>query len=56
VPRVVGMSVDRAQAKLERLHLKVKVTGGSSGRVVAQSLPAETAAAPGLEITLTVKA
>jgi penicillin-binding protein 1A len=55
VPRVVGLGVARAKAKLERLHLKVSVKGGDTGRVTAQSVPASTAAAAGLEITLTVK-
>jgi beta-lactam-binding protein with PASTA domain len=55
VPRVVGLGVARAKAKLERLHLKVSVKGGDTGKVTAQSVPASTAAAAGLEITLTVK-
>jgi penicillin-binding protein 1A len=55
VPRVVGLSLAKAQAKLGRLGLKVSVKGGSHGRVVAQSLPAHTASARGLPIVLTVK-
>jgi hypothetical protein len=51
----VGLSLARAQARLAHLHLKVRVEGGTRGRVVAQSLPAQTAAAPGISITLTVK-
>jgi penicillin-binding protein 1A len=51
VPRVVGMSVARARAKLARLHLAVHVDG--RGKVAKQSLRPGTAAAPGLEITLT---
>jgi penicillin-binding protein 1A len=54
VPRVIGMRVARAKAKLERLHLKVSVKGGDTGKVTAQSVPANTAAEPGLAITLTV--
>ena len=45
----------RAQARLAHLHLRVHVKGGTRGRVVAQSLPAQTAAAPGISLTLTVK-
>jgi hypothetical protein len=56
VPSVLGLGLGRARAKLARLHLKVTVTGGSAGRVVAQSIPPHTAAAPGLAIRLTVKA
>jgi penicillin-binding protein 1A len=54
VPRVVGMRVARAKAKLERLHLKVSVKGGDTGKVTVQSVPSSTAAAPGLAITITV--
>jgi len=50
------MPLARAQAKLARVHLRVKVQGGSQGKVVKQSLPAFTAALPGGEIVLTVKA
>jgi penicillin-binding protein 1A len=55
VPNVVGLPVARARAKLARLHLKVRVHGGTSGKVTAQSLPARTAASPGLAIVLTIK-
>jgi hypothetical protein len=52
---VVGLTLPRAQARLAHLHLRVHVKGGTHGRVVAQSLPAQTAAAPGILLTLTVK-
>jgi membrane peptidoglycan carboxypeptidase len=55
VPRVVGLRLAKAEAKLERLHMKVKVHGGDTGKVTAQSVPASTAAEPDLEITLTVE-
>jgi penicillin-binding protein 1A len=55
VPRVVGLELAKAKSKLLRLHMKVDVKGGSTGKVVAQSVPAQTAAAPGLQITLTLK-
>jgi len=55
VPRVTGLSLTRARAKLERLHLKVQVTGGSKGKVVKQSVAPRTAASPGLTIQLTVR-
>ena len=35
--------------------MKVEVHGGDTGKVTAQSVPASTAAEPGLEITLTVE-
>jgi serine/threonine-protein kinase len=55
VPRVVGLRLVKAKAKLEQLHLKVSVKGGGTGKVTAQSVAASTAAEPGLRITLTVK-
>ena len=55
VPHVVGLSLARAKAKLAKLKLDVSVTGGSRGKVAAQSVPPHTASAPGEAITLTVK-
>ena len=55
VPRVVGMSLAHAEAKLTKLHLKVKVEGGDKGRVTAQSTAPRTAVDPGAVIELTVK-
>jgi hypothetical protein len=55
VPKVVGLQVGQAQAKLARLKLDVQVKGGSTGKVTAQSLRPGSAAAPGLKLTLTVK-
>ncbi len=55
VPRVVGLTLARAEAKLHKLHLEVKVEGGRSGRVVSQSTAPRTAADPGSQIVLTVK-
>ncbi|HEV7640335.1 MAG TPA: penicillin-binding transpeptidase domain-containing protein, partial [Gaiellaceae bacterium] len=55
VPKVTGLKLGDAQAKLARLKLDVQVTGGSTGKVTTQSPSAGTAAAPGLKLTLTVK-
>jgi len=55
IPRVTGLTLARAEHKLARLHLKLKVDGGSHGIVIAQSRPAGTAAAPGLAMTVTVR-
>jgi len=55
IPRLVGLPLERAQARVAHLHLKLHVHGGTRGRVTAQSLPAYTAAAPGISLTLTVK-
>jgi penicillin-binding protein 1A len=55
VPRVIGLSLVKAERKLAKLHMNVSVKGGSSGKVVAQSKPPRTASAPGEEIVLTVK-
>jgi penicillin-binding protein 1A len=55
IPRLVGLPLARAEARLAHLHLDVHVNGGTSGRVVSQSLAASTAAAPGVSLTLAVK-
>jgi penicillin-binding protein 1A len=54
VPKVVGLPLARARARLAKLHLAVHVTGARRGKVVKQSLRPATAAGPGLPITLTV--
>ena len=38
IPKCVGLQLARAQAKLARLKLDVKVKGGSTGKVTAQQL------------------
>jgi penicillin-binding protein 1A len=58
VPNVVGMTLDRARARLGHLKLEVTVTPGDapgSARVIAQSPRAGRASAPGMGITLGVK-
>jgi penicillin-binding protein 1A len=54
VPNVVGLPLDHARAKLERMKIDVRTIGDSDGKVTAQSVAPRRAAAPGLEITLTV--
>src|SRR5262249_21825703 len=58
VPNVVGMTLDRARARLGHLKLEVTVTPGDapgSARIIAQSPRAGRASAPGMGITLGVK-
>ncbi len=57
VPKLVGLRLARAQAKLDRLHLKWKVDGSppSGATVVAQSPRWGLAAKRGLTVTLVVK-
>jgi membrane peptidoglycan carboxypeptidase len=56
VPRVVGLPVDQASAKLRQLRLQVRLqhSKGTPGRVVDQRPRAGVAAAPGMEVTVTV--
>jgi penicillin-binding protein 1A len=56
VPKVVGLPLDRASAKLRRLKLHVRLarSKGAPGRVVDQRPRAGVAAAPGMKITVTV--
>ena len=58
VPNVVGMTVDRAKARLKHLKLEVTISPGDaqgSARIVTQSPRAGRASAPGMGITLAVK-
>jgi penicillin-binding protein 1A len=57
VPKVVGLRLARAEARLERYHLKWKVGGSPTGRakVIAQSPRWGVSGTPGLTVTLVVK-
>jgi hypothetical protein len=57
VPRLVGLRLARAEARLDRLHLKWRVAGHPppGAKVVAQSPGPRRAAKPGLVVTLVVK-
>jgi beta-lactam-binding protein with PASTA domain len=55
VPSVVGLPVDRAVQKLERLKLQPAVVGGADGRVIRQEPAGPVAAGPGMPIRLVVK-
>src|SRR5919197_1093942 len=56
VPKVVGLTFARARERLTRLQLKWKVDGGPppGAKVVWQAPGPQTAAAPGLVVTLVV--
>jgi penicillin-binding protein 1A len=57
VPKVVGLSMRDARAKLQRVKLSARVgaqTNGTSGRVTAQSPPPGVAAAPGMVVRVAV--
>ena len=57
VPRVVGLSLRDARAKLKRVKLAPVVTGlsdGRPGRITAQAPLGGVAAAPGMRIRLTL--
>jgi penicillin-binding protein 1A len=57
VPKVVGLRLGRAQARLERHHLKWKVSGNppAGAKVIAQSPRWHVAARRGLVVTLVVR-
>ena len=55
IPKVVGLKLPRAQAKLARFKLDLTVEGGDSGKVIDQWPRPGRAAAPGQKMTLTVK-
>jgi penicillin-binding protein 1A len=56
VPSVVGLPVDNAVRRLERLKLQPAVVGGADGRVIRQEPRGPVAAAPGMPIRLVVAA
>jgi penicillin-binding protein 1A len=56
VPRVVGMQLRDAVAKLRRLRMTGVAVGRTDGRVVSQAPVAGVAAAPGLQVKLIVAA
>ena len=55
IPRLVGLSLAQAKARVAHLHVDLHIKGGTRGKVISQSRPPETAAAPGISLTLTVK-
>jgi penicillin-binding protein 1A len=57
VPRLIGLRLARAKARLERLHLKWKVDGDPppGSKVIGQTPSPRTAAKPGLVVTLAVR-
>jgi penicillin-binding protein 1A len=52
VPKLVGLSLRKAKARLQKRHLQATVTGGSTGRIVSQKPAGGVAAAPGMTVTL----
>jgi beta-lactam-binding protein with PASTA domain len=57
IPKLVGLSLDQAKAKLRRLGVQVDVAGLTDGpvdRVVAQAPAAGVAAAPDMTVSLVV--
>jgi membrane peptidoglycan carboxypeptidase len=56
VPSVVGLTVEKAVQKLERLKLQPAVVGDMNGRVIRQRPRGRIAAAPGLPIRLIASA
>ena len=57
VPKIVGLRLARAKARLERFHLKWKLDGDppASARVIWQSPRWRTAATPGMVVRLAVR-
>jgi penicillin-binding protein 1A len=55
VPKLVGVPIARARAKLRRLKVRVRVAGARKGRVVAQVPQSGVASVPGMRVVLTVR-
>jgi penicillin-binding protein 1A len=56
VPRLVGLSVPEARAKLAKLRVGVRLEGPTTGKVVAQKPTSGVAAGPGMRVVLRVSA
>jgi penicillin-binding protein 1A len=58
VPKVVGLTLQRARALLAPLHLDLKIEphGAHGGRIVSQSVPWDVAAKRGMKLKLVVAA
>jgi beta-lactam-binding protein with PASTA domain len=57
IPKLTGLTLREARAKLRKLELKADVAGftdGKAGRIVAQSPAAGLAAKPGLVVSLVI--
>ena len=56
VPRVVGLTLRAARARLEKLKLRaaVRLSDGTAGQVLSQEPAPGVAAAPGMTIRLVV--
>jgi hypothetical protein len=55
IPRLVGLTIAQARAKLAPLKLVVGLTGSRTGKVVSQQPTWNVASAPGMRIVLGVK-
>jgi penicillin-binding protein 1A len=55
VPRLVGLGVAEAKARLKSLHLDAEVRGAATGKVSAQQPRPGVAAAPGMRVVVAVK-
>jgi beta-lactam-binding protein with PASTA domain len=55
IPQLVGLSVSDARAKLAPLKVRVRLAGGRTGAVIAQTPLSGVAAGPGMKVVLTVR-
>jgi penicillin-binding protein 1A len=55
VPKLVGLTLARAQAALARLKVQVQIDGSRQGRVVAQQPRWGVASEPGMRVVVTVR-
>jgi membrane peptidoglycan carboxypeptidase len=55
VPRLVGLSPGRARTKVAPLKLQLRLTGSRAGKVISQAPRWGVAAAPGMQIVVSVR-
>jgi penicillin-binding protein 1A len=56
LPRLIGLTAQRARAKVAKLELKVRIKGPAAGRVISQSPRWGVAVEPGMKLVLSLKA
>jgi hypothetical protein len=55
LPKLIGLTVQRAKAKVAKLKLNVRIKGRAGGRVASQSPRWGVAVAPGMKLVLSLK-
>ena len=55
LPKLIGLTAQRAKAKVAKLKLKLTIKGPAGGRVSSQSMPSGIAVEPGMKLVLNLE-